>query len=1127
MMFYKKTSLSLDILLKVVTLIFLLFMSFYSYSNEDIKSLVVDLKDLSSKIEVKIESVSSEPSISDENKKSLLDTYRKTMAYINLSGAHSAAISDYRDSRRKFEEGMAKAKADLSKEVKSNGSIKQLKEVSLPDLNQLFLSEKAEATALQVKLDEINSDITYQNSRPNKIRERLVLSQERRQELWHSYNKITNTRQGVDTGQSLKWLLASEYESLRLEDILLDQELLNQPRVLKLLSARKELVKLRRTNRSEFVDVIEVALNMRRSKATEQAQVHAESELQSRKDSHPRVVFLAKKNAKLSAHTVKTAEDIAGIIKFTERVSNDNVYLKEELERTTRRIDIAGTTQNLGSALIKQSQQLQDRKKYRKTIDRYNSDMANVMLLQIQYEEELEKLNKSELYIGSILSSVSEEEKKQVGSELQVLVKNRIKLLHYAVDTDKAYIRALGDLLVKVRGLQVTIKLFHKLLNEKMIWVKSQDVIDLGFVNTMSDNSSRELYLREWGKDLSVMWNNIRHSIPLLVVSFFACLAILYRQLGYSKIVELGRYTAKPSKDNIVYTLQALLISVAIAVPFPVVLAMAGWVVVQSSDDSNRIMAVQNTLFFTSVVYFVVTFFHTIYSEKGIAEIHFRRQPNFLHIARGRRLRYALTSLVWLFFVAIFLKSNTEGVEGGFSLILYIILLFVFSVFLYRAVHPIARYSSSKSMARLLSYVVGVSILFFIAFPLFGYIYGSILITVKLTFTLCFVFFMLLVHQLLIRWLRINHRRLLLKSLLEKREEQKNKQEGEQNSLSEAFGEVDEEPEIDLVSISEDSKQIVFLLALGLAIWGLVVIWADIVPAFSILDNIALWHRPGVEGGQEFSVPVSVGDIVRAICITFFLLVSARRLPGLLEIVILQRLDITSGARFTIRTLVRYSLYIIGVMWISGVLGLDWSKVQWLVAALGVGIGFGLQEIIANFICGLIILFERPIRIGDVVTIGGTDGIVTKIQTRATTIRTWDRRELLVPNKEFITGRLLNWSLSDKLTRIKIPIGIAYGSNVKLAMKLIEEAAAENENTVDDPGPYVSFEEFADSSLLLYLRCFIEYNENRISTISELHKSIDAKFREAGVTIAFPQMDVHLNLSSPLSVDSNTLKHDS
>ena len=182
------------------------------------------------------------------------------------------------------------------------------------------------------------------------------------------------------------------------------------------------------------------------------------------------------------------------------------------------------------------------------------------------------------------------------------------------------------------------------------------------------------------------------------------------------------------------------------------------------------------------------------------------------------------------------------------------------------------------------------------------------------------------------------------------------------------------------------------------------------------------------------------------------------------------------------------------------------------------GIGFGLQEIVANFISGLIILFERPIRVGDVVTIGTTDGMVTRIRIRATTIRDFDRKELLVPNKEFISGRLLNWSLSDPVIRILLPVGIAYGSDVEKAMSLMVQAAEENALVLDEPKPVVTFDSFGDNALLLTLRCFIGTVDDRVPARSALHQAIDQKFRQAEISMAFPQRDVHLDTNRPLDI---------
>jgi potassium efflux system protein len=227
----------------------------------------------------------------------------------------------------------------------------------------------------------------------------------------------------------------------------------------------------------------------------------------------------------------------------------------------------------------------------------------------------------------------------------------------------------------------------------------------------------------------------------------------------------------------------------------------------------------------------------------------------------------------------------------------------------------------------------------------------------------------------------------------------------------------------------------------------------------------------------------------------------------------------SAGNRYTVTTLTTYTVITVGIVLVFGMIGVDWSKLQWLVAALGVGVGFGLQEIVANFISGLIILFERPVRVGDVVTVGDTDGTVTRIRIRATTIKTWDGKELLVPNKEFITGRLLNWSLSDQTTRVLIYVGIAYGANVRLAMRLLEEAAREHPEVLDEPAPSVIFEGFGDNALTMVLRCFVDSVDIRMRTVSELNQAINDKFMAAGISIAFPQRDLHLDTTRPLQVE--------
>ena len=202
--------------------------------------------------------------------------------------------------------------------------------------------------------------------------------------------------------------------------------------------------------------------------------------------------------------------------------------------------------------------------------------------------------------------------------------------------------------------------------------------------------------------------------------------------------------------------------------------------------------------------------------------------------------------------------------------------------------------------------------------------------------------------------------------------------------------------------------------------------------------------------------------------------VAVRNVGALLDIVLLQRLEMQADATYAIKVVARYALTAAGVMLASNILGIGWSDVQWLVAALGVGLGFGLQEIVANFVSGLIILAERPIRIGDVVTVGDVSGTVSRIRARATTVVDFDNKEVLIPNKSFITDRVINWTLSNQTTRLLLKISVPTGPTSALAQRVILEAVRRNPDVLREPAPSVFFVGFGASSLDFEIHAFVD-----------------------------------------------------
>lgn len=206
----------------------------------------------------------------------------------------------------------------------------------------------------------------------------------------------------------------------------------------------------------------------------------------------------------------------------------------------------------------------------------------------------------------------------------------------------------------------------------------------------------------------------------------------------------------------------------------------------------------------------------------------------------------------------------------------------------------------------------------------------------------------------------------------------------------------------------------------------------------------------------------------------------------------------------------RYSLVSVAFLAVANELGGSWSQVQWLVAALSVGLGFGLQEIFANMVSGIILLFERPIRVGDTVTVGDVTGRVSRIQMRATHIVDWDRKELVVPNKTFITDQLINWTLSDTVTRVVVPVSVSYGTDIELVEQILSQAVKNTEQVLADPEPAISFVGFGESALEFKVNVFVRELSDRTVATHKLHIQIYEALQAHHIEIPYPQRDVHI-----------------
>jgi small-conductance mechanosensitive channel len=280
---------------------------------------------------------------------------------------------------------------------------------------------------------------------------------------------------------------------------------------------------------------------------------------------------------------------------------------------------------------------------------------------------------------------------------------------------------------------------------------------------------------------------------------------------------------------------------------------------------------------------------------------------------------------------------------------------------------------------------------------------------------------------------------------------------------------------------------------------------------FSTIDKVL--HYQLFELNKQ---PVTLASLIVFVLIVIVIFFISRLLTRILLRRLLMRFHIESGIRFTMVRISHYILMIIGVIFAFQFVGVNLSGLAVIFGLLSVGIGFGLQNITSNFIAGLILLFERPIKVGDRITVGDTEGDVQAINMRSTTVNSLNNIAIIVPNSDFISTRVINWSYGDPKTRLVVDVGVSYNSDIDLVLKALREVAAENSLVLNYPEPDVLFRGFGDSSWNMQLRVWVADPKQYYTIHSEINIAIARKFREYNIEIPFPQRD--LNVRSPLPV---------
>lgn len=548
-------------------------------------------------------------------------------------------------------------------------------------------------------------------------------------------------------------------------------------------------------------------------------------------------------------------------------------------------------------------------------------------------------------------------------------------------------------------------------------------------------------------------------------------------------------------RDSVRHTPKAIGLTALLVMPVPVVLAAAGMVL--SSGQAPVMPALGHGLLQLGLAWLVLHLLYRFLEPRdGIAVKHFRWDGELVEHLQRLTGKLAMVMLPLVLIVALNAASPEQLSDDALGRLLMLVGMILLGALLggmmwcsFPLYHSRILYAGAILVLTMLPWVLA-------GMTAWGYHYTSIMLTERFIDTLYLLVLWVLLEGTMVRNLKVAGRRLAYQLALSKSEEEQSRENGSGEVLVDL-------PAMDIHQINQQSLR---LTKLGIMVlFGVLVYltWADLLSAVSYLESFTLWEYNSGSGENPVMVAVSAADLLVALVIVVFTVTLARNLPGLLEIVVLSRLPLKRGSSYAITTLLSYGIISIGFIFGLSFLGVSWEKLQWLIAALGIGLGFGLQEIFANFVSGLIILLERPVRIGDVVTIGNLSGTVNRIRIRATTITDFDRKEIIVPNKAFVTDQLINWSLSDNVIRATIRLGVAYGSDLDQVRELLLRVARKNPRVLKDPKPTVLLLNFGDSTLDHELSIHVCELAERNQVIDEINREIERLFQINGIEIAF------------------------
>lgn len=1048
-----------------------------------------------------------------EENKQQLQLLEDTLAFITqtekVKADNDALVAEITGAHK----AIAASKANFEKlKAQTLPTSEKLAEQDISALQAFQEETQAALEKAQNELTATNTKLIAQNAAPDKAQAALSANAKRKSAL---NTELANSA----LSDAAKNKIEAELALLDAQNSYSQTLLRGNEELSSLYNARLDEKKQAQQNQQQLLSQIQEALNIKLVQASKNKVEEAEKSQQKNKNTNPVISKELDFNTTISEELLKKTTEIS-------QLSQDNLRIKnvlDNLQQTQRNIEeqissLQGTLV-LSRIINKQRQSLpQD-----KVIKGLSKQIADLRVRVFDISEFKDSLVDTQAYISKLESrektTFTDAEKAQLEeilqtrsktlSELLKLLNNQLNL-SINIELNQQQVKTISDAL-------------QQKLQQQSFWVKSNSEMDLEWFTRFPGLAGYEL--TEISKKLD--FSNWKDNLGLagLLIGGLSLLTFFIRRQHdriKQKLTKINNSMLTVPTDSQWNTPMAIFWTVVLCLPstfmFLIVFVLVTYICFL---DPTEVWPWGLKMAFYWLYF---AFMLAMLRPNGIAYRHFN-MPQSSNAVFRKILKHSVWVIGLLLNTSIFNNATEYGIAydviGQAMTVLVLISVLFVVVPGFRM--GIATYQKAASYRRdakpmllgLVRILLVLAPIALIVLIVMGYYYTASQIIEHLVASYFAIVTWIIIRNMVYRGFNVSSRRLSYRRLQEKRALAQAKAQAQQNGQEQTVETEDSALVLqdDAISVSDIKNQMLKItdLVLWTALFGLLYwVWSDLVTVAYYLKEITLWQQATTTEAGTVMESITLLNLLVAMIVLIVTYILVKNLGGLLETLVFSNLNLSQGTPYTITTIFTYLLIIIGASIAFASLGMSWSKLQWLFTALSVGLGFGMQEIFGNFVSGIIILFERPVRVGDMVTIGSFNGTVSKIRIRATTLIDNDRKEVIVPNKAFITERVVNWALTSSMTRLVISVGVAYGSDLELVKRLLLQAAEENEAVLKDPAPAAYFLTFGASTLDHELRVYVGQLSDRIRTIDALNRRIDELFMANNIEIAFNQLDIFI-----------------